>query len=179
MVAAVLVTARLTLRPVEIHDAASIVDIMTPAVTRWLASWPDPMTETFARGRISESRAAASRGGHIWWAVARRADQRLIGGFSGGLTQGDNRRMEVAYHLAEACQGAGYMREAAQAAIAALWRLFEIDAIEAGAQLENAASFGLMRALGMSPIGDRDVYSSARDRIEPCRFYELLRPRGF
>jgi RimJ/RimL family protein N-acetyltransferase len=112
----------------------------------------------------------------MWWAVIHKADQRLIGGFGCGLTEADPRRMEISYHLAEAYHGAGYMGEAAQAAVAAIWRLFDIDAIEAGAQVENAASFKLMRALGMRPIGDRDVYGSARDRLEPCRFYELLRP---
>jgi len=78
--------------------------------------------------------------------------------------------------VAEAYQGAGYMREAGQAAIAAIWRLFDVDAIEAGAQIANASSFKLMRVLGMSPIGNRDVYASARDRTELCGFYELLRP---
>jgi len=174
----VIVTPRLTLRPVEIEDAAAIAQIMSPAVTGWLASWPQPTTEAFARERIAGSIAARDRGGHIWWAVIHNADRRLIGGFSGGLTQADPRCMEIAYHVAEAYQGAGYMREAAQAGIAALWRLFDIDAIEAGAQLANAGSFGVMRAMGMTPIGDRDVYASARDRTEPCRFYELLRPAG-
>jgi RimJ/RimL family protein N-acetyltransferase len=161
---------------VEIEDAAAIVEVMSPAVTKWLASWPSPTTEAFASERIAEARAATERGGHIWWALIHRADQRLIGGFGCGLSEADPRRMEVSYHIAEAYQGAGYMREAAEAAIAAIWRLFDIDAIEAGAQIENAASFKLMRAMGMTPIGERDVYSSARDRIEPCSFYELLHP---
>ncbi len=176
MEAPVIVTPRLVLRPVDIEDAAAIVEVMSPGVTRWLASWPDSMTQTVARERIAESRAATARGDHIWWGVIHRADQRLIGKFSGGLTEADRRRLDISYHIAEAYQGAGYMREAAQAAIAALWRLFDIDAIEAGAQVENAGSFRVMRALGMTPVGERDVYSSARERIERCRFYELLRP---
>jgi RimJ/RimL family protein N-acetyltransferase len=161
---------------VEIEDAAAIVEVMSPAVTKWLASWPNPMTETFARERIAGSIAATARGGHIWWAVIHQSDQRLIGGFGCGLTEADPRRMEISYYLAEAYQGAGYMHEAAQAAIAAIWRLFDVDAVEAGAQVANEASFGLMRALGMKPIGERDVYGSARGRTELCRFYELLRP---
>jgi len=178
MEAPTIVTPRLTLRPVEVEDATAIADLMSPTVTRWLASWPNPMTEGFARERIEQSRAAAARGGHIWWGLIHRTDHRLIGGFSGGLMQTDPRRMEIAYHIAETYQGAGYMREAAQAAIVAIWRLFDIDAIEAGAQIANAASFGIMRAVGMTPIGDRYVYSSARDRIEPCLFFELLRPKS-
>ena len=174
--ALVLVTPRLTLRPVEIGDAAAVAEVMSPAVTKWLASWPSPMTEGFARERIAASIAATSRGGHIWWAVIHRLDQRLVGGFGCGLTEADPRRMEISFHIAEAYQGGGYMREAAEAAIDAIWRLFDIDAIEAGAQVENLASFGLLRAMGMTPIGERDVYASARDRFERCSFYERLRP---
>jgi len=158
------------------EDAAAIVEVMAPAVTKWLASWPSPMTQAFARERIAGSIAPTVRGGHIWWVVIHHSDQRLIGGFGCGLIEADPRRMEISYHLAEAYHGAGYMREAADAAIAAIWRLFDVDAIEAGAQIENAASFKLMLALRMTPVGERDIYSSARDRIEPCRFYELLRP---
>ncbi len=176
MESTVLVTPRLRLRPVEIEDAAAIVAVMSPAVTRWLASWPDPTTEAFTRKRIAGSIASKEGGGDLWWAIIHQADLRLIGGLGCGLSEANPRRMEIGYHIAEAYQGAGYMREAADAAIAAIWLLFDVDAIEAGAQIENTASFSIMRALGMTPIGDRDVYSSARDRIEPCRFYELLRP---
>ncbi len=84
--------------------------------------------------------------------------------------------MDVGYYIAEAYQGAGYMREAAEAAISAIWRMFDVDVIEAGAQIENVGSLKLMRGLGMSPIGERDVFGSARNRIERCRFYALRRP---
>jgi len=173
---AVIVTPRLTLRPVGIEDAGAIAQVMSPAVTRWLASWPNPTTEAFARERIAGSIAARDRGGHIWWAIIHNVDQRLIGGFRGELVEADLRRMEIGYYISEAYQGAGYMREAAHVAIATMWRLFDIDAIEAGAQIANEASFGLMLALGMTPIGTRDVFSSARARTDLCGFYELSRP---
>jgi len=48
--------------------------------------------------------------------------------------------------------------------------------MEAGAQLGNEASFKVMKALGMTPVGERPVYSSVRDRHEPTMFYELRRP---
>ncbi len=178
MEAAVIITPRLTLRPMDMEDAAAIVEVMSPAVTKWLASWPNPTTEDFARERIAGSIAATAQGDHIWWAIMHQLDQRLIGGFRGELCTGDPRRMEIGYYMAEAYHGAGYMREAAQAAIAAIWRLFDIDVIEAGAQIANEASFKLMRALGMTPIGTRDVYGSARERTELCRFYELSRPEA-
>jgi len=86
--------------------------------------------------------------------------------------------MEISYHLAEDCQGQGYMREAKAAAMPVLWRLIPAEVMEAGAQLENQASFSVMAALGMTPADERLVYSSVRDRHEPTRFFELRRPRS-
>jgi RimJ/RimL family protein N-acetyltransferase len=171
-------TARLTLRPIEPADAAALVRNLTPAVTRWLASWPDPMTTEIALARIERSRSAMRRGGHVFYALERREDRRVIGGFSGGLTAENHGRMEIAYHLAQDCQGAGYMREASQAALGAIWRLMPIEAVEAGAQIANQASFAVMEAMGMTAIDERMVYSPVRDREEAYRFYELRRPRG-
>jgi RimJ/RimL family protein N-acetyltransferase len=169
-------TVRLTLRAIEVADAPALARNMTPAVTRWLASWPDPMTEAIALDRIEQSRAAMQRGGHFFYAVVRRADGRVIGGFMGKATADDPQRMEIAYHLSEDCQGQGYMREAGLAVLPAIWRLApSVQVLEAGAQLANDASFNIMRALGMTPGGERQVYAAARGRYEPCLFFELRR----
>ena len=53
-----------------------------------------------------------------------------------------------------------------------------IEAVEAGAQIANQASFAVMEAMGMTTIDERMVYSPVRDREEAYRFYELRRPRG-
>ncbi|WP_312166924.1 GNAT family N-acetyltransferase [Phenylobacterium sp.] len=171
-------TARLTLRPIEPRDAPALARNLTSAVTQWLASWPDPMTPEIALARIERSRSAMRRGGHVFYALERREDGRMIGGFSGGLTAGDLTRMEIAYHLAEDCHGLGYMREASQAALDAIWERLPIEAVEAGAQITNSASFAVMKAMGMTAIDERMVYSPVRDREEAYRFYELRRPRG-
>ena len=42
-------TARLRLRAVADGDAPIVSQLMTHAVTSWLASWPSPVTERFAR----------------------------------------------------------------------------------------------------------------------------------
>lgn len=172
----VIETQRLILRAIEPGDAAALAANLTPAVTRWLASWPDPMTPEIALARITRSQAAMRRGGHVFYVLERRSDHRVIGGLSGGITAADRQRMELAYHLAEDCQGSGYMGEAARAALPVLWSLIPVQVMEAGAQIANAASFGVMKAMGMTPIGERLVYSSARDREEASQFFEVRRP---
>lgn len=170
-------TDRLTLRAFELDDAAELARNMTPAVTRWLASWPDPVTTSYATARIERARTGMRRGVSLFYALQRNADGRVIGGIGGGVLAADPSRLEISYHLAEDCHGAGYMGEAVRTALPAIWRLMPVQAIEAGAQVGNAASFGVMKALGMTPTDERLVYSSARDRHEPTQFYEIRRPK--
>lgn len=171
-------TARLRLRAFEPGDAADLCRNMTPGVTRWLASWPDPVTQDYALARIARARAGMARGVSLFYALERIEDARVIGGLGGGLVAEDPARLEVSYHLAEDCHGAGYMGEAVRAALPVIWRLMPVQAIEAGAQVANAASFAVMRAMGMAPAGERMVHSSARGREELTGFYEIRRPAG-
>ncbi|MDP1599404.1 GNAT family N-acetyltransferase [Phenylobacterium sp.] len=169
-------TERLTLRCFEPSDATALARNMTPAVTRWLISWPDPMTPQIALQRIERSRAGMARGDRVFYALVRRDDERVIGGLGCGLSPDDPQRMELGYHLAEDCHGFGYMREAACAAAPAFWRFFPAQVMEASAQLSNEASFKTMRALGLTPVGDRIVHAPARGVDETHRVYELRRP---
>jgi len=172
----VIVTPRLRLRCFEASDASSLAANLTPSVTRWLATWPDPVTVDLAAERIRIARDGARAGWHVGYGIERLSDGVLIGGF-GGDVDPTGETFEIGYHLAQHAQGQGYMTEAATAAIATLWDLTPVKRIEAVAQRENAASFAVMRRLGMSPSGQRLVHSLARDRWEWCGVYGLDRPR--
>jgi ribosomal-protein-alanine N-acetyltransferase len=67
------------------------------------------------------------------------------------------------------------MAEAAVAAVSDAFVRLDLDAIEAGAQLENAASLALMRRLAMRPIDERPVWAEARGREERCAYYQITR----
>jgi ribosomal-protein-alanine N-acetyltransferase len=171
-------TERLTLRCFETSDAAALARNMTPAVTRWLISWPDPMTPEIALQRIERSRAGMARGKQVFYAVVRRADGRVMGGVGCGLAADDPQRMELGYHLAQDCQGLGYMREAVSAATRAFWRFFPAQVMEASALLGNEPSFKIMRALGLTPVGKRVVHAPSRGLDETHMVYELRRPEA-
>ena len=169
-------TERLILRCFELSDAPALARNMSPDVTRWLISWPDPMTTEIALQRIERSRAGMARGERVFYALVRRADERVIGGLGCGLSPDDPQRMELGYHLAEDCHGFGYMREAAGAAAPAFWRFFPVEVMEASAQLGNEPSFKIMRALGLTPVGERVVHAPARGVDEVHLVHELHRP---
>ena len=110
------------------------------------------------------------------YAIERLADGLVIGGFGGGARD-QRTRVEIGYHLAEAAHGQGYMGEAAQAGLSALWSLLPAaETIEAQAHPDNAASRAILTKLGMRFVGERPVFASARDAWEPGCWYEIDRP---
>jgi RimJ/RimL family protein N-acetyltransferase len=171
----VVLTPRLRLRCFEAEDAPSLAANLTPPVTRWLATWPDPVTIELADRRIQIARDGVRAGWHVAYGIERLSDGLLIGGF-GGDVDATGETFEIGYHLAEHAHGQGYMTEAGRAAIDTLWSLLPIQRIEAVAQRENAGSFAVMRRLGMSHSGQRLVHALARDRWEWCGVYGLDRP---
>lgn len=172
----IIVTSRLRLRCWLPSDATVLSENMTSGVSRWLSSWPDPTSPELALERIVEARAGVCEGWHVSYAIERLADGVVIGGFGGGAR--DQRlRVEIGYHLAEGAHGQGYMTEAAQAGLSALWsRLPAVETVEAQAHPDNAASRAILSKLGMRFVGERPVFASARGVWEPGCWYETGRP---
>lgn len=168
-------TLRLRLRCPRLEDATVVSEMMTPAVSRWLASWQMPFTIELAVKRITTAQKAASSGRAIPLVIERRQDGTPLGWIDVVRNQPDGRSATLGYWLGEAHQGHGYMREAAPAAVAAAFSLLNVEMIEAAAQPENAASFAVLRGCGMGPAGECTVFASARGREELCLRYEIKR----
>jgi ribosomal-protein-alanine N-acetyltransferase len=168
-------TARLILRCVESEDVAAMAALITPAVSQSVARWPYPFTSDMASTRIADARAAAAAGDELPFALVEKSLGAMIGWLVIHRHAEERSRGSFGYWLGEAWHGQGYMREAAPPALDCGFTLLELDVIEAGAQLDNAASFAIMRACGMNPVGDRMSPAPARGRDELCRFYELRR----
>ena len=173
--APVIVTARLRLRLVEEHDAAAAVRLITPEISRWLASWPSPLDEAAAAARLRDLRDVATAGNGLPFAIERLDSGEMIGLVMIMRSRDDARRGGLGYWLGEAYHRHGYMQEAATAAVADAFARLDLDVIEAGAQPANTASFGIMRALGMRPVGERPMWASARGREEVCAYYAITR----
>ncbi len=169
-------TERLRLRCVRLDDAAQISRLMTPAVSRWVSSWPVPFTPEMAAERIVAAREAAEMGKLLPFAIERRFDGVLLGWISVTRDAKDDRRGALGYWLGEEHHGDGYMHEAAAVVMAAGFGRLELEVIEAGAQPGNVAAFAVLRGCGMAPTGGRTVFAPARGHDELCLFYEAARP---
>jgi ribosomal-protein-alanine N-acetyltransferase len=168
-------TTSLLLRWVEDRDAPAISRLMTPAVSRWLASWPVPFTDDLAMERIKSARAGAALSNILPFAITLKQTGAVIGWVAVEREADHGPRGSLGYWLGEAYHGNGYMREAVSPAVAAGFALLGLSIIEAGAQPENTASFAVMAVCGMQKSGERMVYAPSRHRDELCVFYELQR----
>lgn len=168
-------TSRLRLRCVTVEDAAATSALMSEAVARWLASWPMPFTQQMARRRIGDVRAAARRNNMLPCAITIKETGQLTGWIILARCEDAASRGALGYWLGEPYQGQGFGREALGALLANGFGLLDLDVIEAGAQPENAGSFNVMQACGMTKAGSRMVYAPSRGRDELCLFYEIRR----
>lgn len=157
----------------------------TPAVMRWLG-WLDEDGQIAQRARIE---GCAARHGHCFWVVERKADGgHLSGRMLGfcGLKRTDapgspvEGVFEIGWRLREDAWGRGYAREAALASLGAGFQRFGAERIVALTVIQNEASWGLMKRLGMSrreeldfvddryppELRDAIVYSLAREEWE-------------
>src|SRR5262245_345535 len=134
-------TGRLYLRCPRIDDAPFLAEMMTPAISRWLASWPAPLSQEEVSARIIEAKAALLNRQAINLIIEVKADQVIIGWTKVARCEGNARRGDLSYWLGEAYHGLGYGVEAASAIMAVAFECLDLDVVEAGAQAENLASF--------------------------------------
>ena len=153
-------TERLTLRSWRDDDAAPFEEACnTPAVARFTGGLQSREQIEAAIGRIRQCEADH---GHCFWALERQSDGVFLG-FCGlkrmnaeGIPEVTRGAPEIGWRLREDAWGQGYAREAATAALELAFDRFALDEVYAITLTHNAASWGLMRRLGMTARPDLD-----------------------
>ena len=162
-------TARLRLRPPCPDDAPALSALMTPGISRRMASWPTPFTLKLAEARIATVLDAMAGGGTLCCVIEHQTE---IAGWIGAARLPGTRRASFGYWLGEACQGQGFMQEASPAYVAALRKRLALHSIEATCQPENHGSARVLAACGLKRVGTRAQHAPARNRDEPVDAWE-------
>lgn len=166
--------ARLALRPVA---AADLPDLMAvngdPQVTRFLpyATWSSMADATAWLARM-EALAAGGTGQQL--VLERRADARVLGTLLLFKFDEGSRRAELGYALGRAHWGAGWMREAVQAACAHAFTALGLRRIEAEVNPANVASNALLRRVGFTLEGTLRQRWMAKGMIYDTHIYGCL-----
>jgi RimJ/RimL family protein N-acetyltransferase len=168
-------TERISLRCVQTEDILALAKLMTPSVSRWLASWVS--SKEIVAAKILEAIDAIAAREAVHFLIERRADQEVIGYVRVARVPGSPNRGDLSYWIGDDYQRQGYATEAVLAAVGAAFENLDLASIEAGAQPENIASFAVMRRIGMERSEERIVHAASRGRDELCVFYSLSRER--
>jgi len=177
------VTERLILREWRRSDRAPYrTALNTPRVTAYLGG---PVSARQSDAGIARIRAAQAASGYSFWAVERRSDGAFLGYCGPKLVRDPSvsvgGEVEIGWRLREDAWGQGYAREAAAAAMAWAWANLAVSRVVAMTVPANAASWGLMIRLGMTPRPDLDFDHPMFTPDHPLSrhvVYAIDRPRG-
>jgi len=165
-------TQRLSLRPLEPADAASIRALAGDFdVARMTGMIPHPYSEPDALAWID--RAGQGDEGVVF-AVAR--DGALIG--CSGYMPMDAEHAEVGYWIGKPFWGEGFATEAVRAVVAHAFDAHGFAYVKAGHFVDNARSQRVLGKLGFSPDGEEMRDCAARGEPVQCLTYRLDRARA-
>jgi RimJ/RimL family protein N-acetyltransferase len=173
----VLETERLILRPPSVDaDAPAFAALMSDAIARWTGSWGGTNTRADVARRIEAYLETEARGLAFNRTLVLKATGEAIGLIGVRRLETEPGRGAIGYWIGEPFFGRGYTLEAARAMLDTAWTLLPVAVIEGVAQLPNTASRRILLALGMSEVGERMEFASARGAADRCAVYEIARP---
>jgi RimJ/RimL family protein N-acetyltransferase len=153
-------TERLVLRSWRDEDVDAFeAACNTPEVTRFLGGLQTREEIAAAVARIP---AGEEEHGYCFWAMDRRSDGEFLGFCGLKALTGDGAsptilgQPEIGWRLREGVWGQGYAREAALASLRLAFTRFGMDQVYAMTLEGDAASWGLMRRLGMTALPELD-----------------------
>lgn len=166
--------ARVRLRAHRDDDLADLHAVHSdPAVMRY---WSTPAWTELERSRerLAKAKAGNNPDACLAWAIARRDDDRLIGGvtvFGIDRAQG---RAEVGYALHSSAWGRGYAQEALRLALPYAFNALGLRRIEADIDPRNLASRRLVERLGFAREGTLRERWCVAGELQDTALYGLL-----
>lgn len=147
-------TPRLRLDPLRVLDVPALVaHWVEPGVRRYL--WDgDVVSEEQVRGIVERSAKLFDEHGVGLWALREPGSRRLIG-CAGFWFFHEPPELELIYSLSEAYWRRGLGRECARELLRHAFDDLGWPLVQASTDTPNAASLALLRALRMSPAGER------------------------
>lgn len=171
----VMVTKRLTLRQLELHDAESIERLAgEKEVADTTLSMPHPYPLGSAATFIKVRHEAAARGDGYSFAVTLTEDGTFLGVVGLHVNRIHN-MAELAYWIGKPYWRSGYCTEAAARIIQFAFDKLELNRVYAAAMTRNPASYKVMEKIGMKYEGILRNHIRKGDVYEDLRYYGLLR----
>lgn len=145
-----------------------------PEVNKYIIS-EIPKTLEEARLELSYWRNVFYRGDGIYFAIARKDNDKLIGSIGFTTKNSYNNRIELSYDLAKEYWRHGIMTKAVNALVEYGFKEMKINRIEAFMAIENIASRKLLEKCGFSHEGRLRQHRFHRGKYVDVYIYSLLK----
>jgi RimJ/RimL family protein N-acetyltransferase len=166
---------RLTLRPFELGEAASVARLLIDFdVVRFAGEIPWPYDPKQAAAFIALSHQHFARGRDSIFAAERRSDSALVGCVA-LHANANGRTARLGYWFGQAFWGQGYATETIGLALAFGFSERALDGIEAEAHVANVASWKALERAGLVFEGIVDLTFRSRGFVAPARRYAMSR----
>jgi [ribosomal protein S5]-alanine N-acetyltransferase len=172
-------TERLLLRPLQIEDAPSFLEIWSdPEAVRYF-SFPPMESIEQAQARIAEKLQVFSDGKGIVFVIESKSDREVLGDCGIHNVDLHARRAELGYCLGRPHWGNGYMAEAVKALIAYGFEEAGLRRMEADIDPRNTPSIQLVERLGFKREGYlRKRWVTGTGEVADSVIYGLLEDEG-
>jgi ribosomal-protein-alanine N-acetyltransferase len=173
-------TERLTLRaPVhsDFRDWAQLRVESSDFLVPWEPSWAaDHLTRKSFTNRVYWAQRSISNGSAIPLFLFRRSDEALLGAITlDNIRRGPAQSGTLGYWTGQQFARQGYMREALEAMRHYAFTRLDLSRLEAACLPENAASRGLLEAVGFKYEGVAQSYLQINGRWRTHVLYAALR----
>ena len=168
-------TQRLILRPLEPTDAEMMFRNWTsdPQVTRYLR-WEAHHQVEEAERMLQQWLSRYASGETYYWGITLK-DGEMIGSIGVDITSAFDLQGSLGYKIGSRWWHQGYAKEAAKAVIDYMFRVTDLERLEAFHAVENAASGRVMEAAGMRFEGLLRSYYRTRAGFHDCALYAMTR----
>lgn len=156
-------TERLTLRPVEMTEAANVAALITENISYWTSRIPWPYSTDDAKSWIA--------GAQPWEKLGIYLSNELIGTLS--LPLSDD--VEIGFIISENHRDKGFVTEAAKAGIEYTFNNFALNFISSSAHPENGASLRVHEKLGFKIIKETTHFWPNKNKDIPVILLRLTR----
>ncbi|TQR46398.1 GNAT family N-acetyltransferase [Paenibacillus popilliae] len=171
----VMVTERLTLRQLELHDAEAIEKLAgEKAVADTTLNMPHPYPPGSATTFIKARHEAAARGDGYSFAVTLTEGEVFLGVVGLHINKTHN-MAELSYWIGKPYWKNGFCTEAATRVVQLAFNELELNRVFAAAMTRNPASYRVMERIGLKHEGILRNHIRKGDAYEDLRYYGLLR----
>lgn len=168
-------TPRLTLRKMEMRDAADMYEYSRDPQVALHVLWDAHTSISDSRGYIRYMIRKYRSGEPSSWCIVENETGHVVGTIGYMWYQKDNNAVEIGYSLARRCWNKGYMTEALKAVIRYSFEKLRIHRVEAQHEIDNGASGAVMRKCGMQKEGTLRSRLYNKGRYVDVDLYSILR----